>query len=443
VLSGKQDLQQAVAQDNDEYLDELRRDLVIHAWLANWDAVGMGYDNVLHTSDGKKYTIDGGGSLLYRAQGTPKGKAFGDQVTELDTMRDKGMNPYAASVFGGTTDEQLRDGAKRLEAITPEQIDMMVEDSGFSSPTVKAELAARLKARRQDILDKVLRPDQATAPAASSSSSTSTPEVKSITHGDVSLSGTNVTITATGQQIGKVYFQSSSATWVARKPDGTIIWDKYQNQEVALSAVIASHNNVLVKKPKAPAKKLPTDDTHLSNHAAYEHPEYVPDMPAGSQLAIKYYTNDGFGPINGYLRAGMYDGRLLDEKMEKRVRLRTKQLDAAFEHVKPITKPIVVQRGAKSANKMFGMSNAVGAVFKDDGFISTSAWQGFSGDAEITIQVPAGAKVLKVGNYGGKFGHGESELLLPRGSRFRVLEDSGPTKGGAGVHRKVKLELIL
>src|SRR5262249_44838105 len=42
------------------------------AWLANWDSVGLGKDNVLISPDGLATRIDLGGSLRYRAQGMPK-----------------------------------------------------------------------------------------------------------------------------------------------------------------------------------------------------------------------------------------------------------------------------------------------------------------------------------------------------------------------------------
>ena len=50
-----------------------RHGFVVDAWLANWDVVGMQYDNMLRTAAGRAVRIDPGGSLLYRAQGALKG----------------------------------------------------------------------------------------------------------------------------------------------------------------------------------------------------------------------------------------------------------------------------------------------------------------------------------------------------------------------------------
>ena len=53
--------------------------------------------------------VDTGGALVFRAQGKPKGNAFGDKVGEWDSLRGQGgaSNPQATTVFGEITDEQL------------------------------------------------------------------------------------------------------------------------------------------------------------------------------------------------------------------------------------------------------------------------------------------------------------------------------------------------
>jgi hypothetical protein len=76
------------------------------AWLANWDVVGAGHDNLHVDKDGNALRVDTGGALLYRAQGKPKGHAFGSQVTEIDSLR-KGSNPQASGVFGSMSDKDV------------------------------------------------------------------------------------------------------------------------------------------------------------------------------------------------------------------------------------------------------------------------------------------------------------------------------------------------
>lgn len=148
------------------YRAKIRDGFVIDAWLANWDVAGLGYDNIITDENGNPVRIDVGGSILYRAQGGEKGSSFGDTVPELDTLRDSSVNPSAAKIFGGMTDDEIRQSAAHLEAVTPEQIDKMVADAGLPQ-----SLAEKLKMRREYILKKYppmtgQKPTADTTPAA-------------------------------------------------------------------------------------------------------------------------------------------------------------------------------------------------------------------------------------------------------------------------------------
>lgn len=121
-------------------------DFGVHAWLANWDSVGLSYDNQAIVN-GKLATVDVGGSLLYRAQGSPK--AFGSTVSEWDTLRDPEINPQAASVFGGMTSDQLAAAANKVAQISDEAIHKMVDQYGPESK--KEELKKTLIARKNEI----------------------------------------------------------------------------------------------------------------------------------------------------------------------------------------------------------------------------------------------------------------------------------------------------
>lgn len=122
----------------------------VDAWLANWDVVGLSYDNLL-VKGNRAIRVDTGGALRYRAQGGLKGAAWGDTVSELDTLRDAGLNPQAASVFGNVTDDQIRAGVTRIARITDKQIDDLVGLYGPAAAPERQALAATLKARRDDL----------------------------------------------------------------------------------------------------------------------------------------------------------------------------------------------------------------------------------------------------------------------------------------------------
>lgn len=128
---------------------------VADAWLANWDAVGVGYDNLLVGPDGHAIRIDVGGSLLFRAQGTPKGHAFGDKVGEINSLRDP-KNHWPASVFGKITEGKVVAGVKRLAALPDSEIRGLVEAYGPGGTAGRARLAERLIARKEHLISRFL-----------------------------------------------------------------------------------------------------------------------------------------------------------------------------------------------------------------------------------------------------------------------------------------------
>lgn len=127
---------------------EAARDFAVHAWLGNWDAVGLGGDN-LGTIKGVPTALDLGGALEYRAQGAPKGKAFGNDVGEIDTLRDPKANKDAAGIFGAMTPAEMRESARYVAAIPDAKIRAAIEKFGGSTA-----LANKLIARKQDVAER-------------------------------------------------------------------------------------------------------------------------------------------------------------------------------------------------------------------------------------------------------------------------------------------------
>jgi len=121
-----------------------------HAWLSNWDAVGLEYDNQGRIG-GEMHTLDVGGSLLYRAQGGPKGEAFGNKVGEWDTLRHP-SNHQAHTVFGEMSPEQLRSSASRVAKVSDATIRKLVDEHGPGTAEQKTALAEKLIARKQDVI---------------------------------------------------------------------------------------------------------------------------------------------------------------------------------------------------------------------------------------------------------------------------------------------------
>jgi hypothetical protein len=95
---------------------------LVDTWLANYDAVGTGLDNVVVGTDGKIYRIDQGGSMFFRAQGKLKDT---EVLANADPMQYYDNNAYYRKVFdeAGIKPNEMNPEAffKNLDAIIAEK----------------------------------------------------------------------------------------------------------------------------------------------------------------------------------------------------------------------------------------------------------------------------------------------------------------------------------
>ncbi|WP_020482214.1 hypothetical protein [Methylomonas sp. MK1] len=117
----------------------------VHAWTANWDAAGFNGDNQ-GVVNGNVLTLDVGGALAFRAQGDPKGKAFGTSVDELDVLRGDDGNPHAGKLFADMSPEDIKQAILVVLRIPDESIRQVISDSGGSHA-----LAEKMIARKADM----------------------------------------------------------------------------------------------------------------------------------------------------------------------------------------------------------------------------------------------------------------------------------------------------
>lgn len=156
--------------------DAAKSDFAVHAWLANWDAAGTGGDNIGVRGNGDVVTLDTGGSLKYRAQGEPKGEAFGNKVNEINTLRDPKLSHDAAALYGDMTNEQIVASIKRVTNLPNDKVWGIVMANGGD-----AALATKLLERKSDLAKQAYQM-QATAAysltTAAKVEASATPEVK-------------------------------------------------------------------------------------------------------------------------------------------------------------------------------------------------------------------------------------------------------------------------
>ncbi len=147
---------------------EVLKGFTADVWLANWDAVGLGLDNIVATRASRNSIarIDQGGALLMRARQGRKPPERLDRISEWDGFADSGPNPAYARVFraaGVESADELGQGALRqLDAVRA----LGQRTDGFRqlAPDVAGISAAdrdairTLLARRAALLESEIRP---------------------------------------------------------------------------------------------------------------------------------------------------------------------------------------------------------------------------------------------------------------------------------------------
>ncbi len=125
--------------------EDVQKGFVADAFLANWDVVGLVYDNIVQGEDGF-YRIDNGGSLIFRAQGDDKAYSP-DSIPELQSMLVPGRS--ASNVFTRITEEEIRRQARELiDKLSSEDIRMIVDESGLEGED-RDRILAGLLGRRE------------------------------------------------------------------------------------------------------------------------------------------------------------------------------------------------------------------------------------------------------------------------------------------------------
>lgn len=136
--------------DNQDHVREARRHFGAHATLGNWDAIGQEFDNQTKLN-GRFHTIDAGGALKYRAQGSPKNpEDFSHEVKEFASMRTGG-HP-ASQVFGPMDDRETRRSAHGVSQVPDATIEHLVHQHALGSPEEKQALAQKLVSRKAHVL---------------------------------------------------------------------------------------------------------------------------------------------------------------------------------------------------------------------------------------------------------------------------------------------------
>ena len=123
----------------DDAITKINKHFVVDALLGNWDAVGLGRDNIIVGKDGVPYRIDVGGSLAFRAQGGAKD--FGFKVGEIDTLR---TSKDGAPIFGKLSDKQVGEQILALHNRPAMRAIAHTDPSGLMEPNTRAEFIYKM-----------------------------------------------------------------------------------------------------------------------------------------------------------------------------------------------------------------------------------------------------------------------------------------------------------
>lgn len=113
--------------------ESIRKNFLVDAWLGNYDAPRN--DNIRVDERGVPIRVDTGGALKYKARGTPKTLPH-DMTAEVAKLRQQ-------SAYRGMTRADEEDAAKRILAVSPDDVKQAISDSGLSSGVADDLIARR------------------------------------------------------------------------------------------------------------------------------------------------------------------------------------------------------------------------------------------------------------------------------------------------------------
>lgn len=185
-------------------------------------------------------------------------------------------------------------------------------------------------------------------------------------------------------------------------------------------------------------------DKVLEGDEAYNSVPASHEISKGNNKPVDFYSGKGYKAINGAERHGI---DTIDVMSRPTIQRYSNELSAIIDNAPPLKQGIKVERGTGAASDMFGpVGSRIGKTFTDKGFVSSTTDTDTIGTfargtdkAHITIHIPAGSKVMRVEPEPGD--DYEKEILMQRGSQFKIISDVMATVYGRQV-RQLELELL-
>ena len=147
---------------------ELRITGVIHAWLNNWDFVGLQNDNIgtCNADNNERVLLSfdhrcglNGRGLPLASEGHTKREhygveAFDSVVRSLTSLRNPNQNKQTAEFLKDTSEEEIKEGIQKIAHIPEKDIRDCIKQYGFGTEEDKQQLVATMLARRNYLMMK-------------------------------------------------------------------------------------------------------------------------------------------------------------------------------------------------------------------------------------------------------------------------------------------------
>lgn len=161
--------------------------------------------------------------------------------------------------------------------------------------------------------------------------------------------------------------------------------------------------------------------------------DWKPSGKLASNNGAYNYSGGAYSEINAQLRNHSATGGSNDATI--------KQMDREFKAVPPLDHGISTIRQMDGDGPFPGNPPPMtaGAEFQDLGYSSTSKKTGtWGGETVMQVRIPKGARVLDLNHTTGSQNSGEQEILLNRGTKYRVVSDST-----SGSKRNIVVEVVI
>jgi 8-oxo-dGTP pyrophosphatase MutT (NUDIX family) len=423
------------------YNSDVTDGFAVDAWLGNWDVIGLDYDNVILRPGGSAVRIDNGGALLWRAKGQLKA-AFDEEVIELDMMRDVAYP--SGKVFGALSTGAVRDQVNDFYAqynARADAIDKIIQDNPYLADNYKTEIVDALRARAGWMVRHVS--DYTTFKALTRDKHRQDELLIQFHEDNTSLRHQKVHYPLSGIDIEehggfnwlhkqlrqkrraakakkkpkremKTFTPLSKALWSlmmlkADKPYGHTAYQRRDPRTGKMVQVQArGARSAALSKPLS--REIDTSEYETHTNKAYA------GAPIEQVDAVHAYTDNDWESVNKALRAAK--GGQLGEAV---VQAQVSAIDALIAK-SVFEKDVTVYRGFDDFEAIRGLK--AGDVFQDHGFVSASTKQEvgehFAEEVGVLLKIdlPKGAKGLAPRSKNA----GEHEIILPRSSKFEVVE---------------------